>query len=39
MPARYEGIKRAMRKKYPNASEATIKTHAATIYYATKKAG
>jgi hypothetical protein len=39
MPARYEGIKRSLRKEHPNWSDHEIKKHAAMIYNGTKKKG
>jgi hypothetical protein len=39
MPARYEGIKRSMRKKYPNASKDEIQRRAAKVFNSTRKEG
>jgi len=39
MPHRYEGIKRSMREKYPNAPLEEIKTRASKIYESTRKPG
>jgi len=39
MPARYEAIKRSVRKRNPKMSAAAVKTKAAKIYNGTRKPG
>jgi hypothetical protein len=39
VPARYEAIKRSLRKRHPMMTAAQIKMHAAMIYNGTRKRG